>query len=194
MQVEQYKIMEDSELMQHLQKGNKPAFDELYKRYSKPMLGYFTRMLNYDKHKAQDALHDLFLKVIEKPHLFDTSKPFRSWLYAIAYNNCKNHYKHNEIVKEAHTEMKYTEDVLDERFLLTAAAKMDGNDFKQALLAALETLPADKKSTFIMRYQEDRPINEIAEIMDCSEGTVKSRIHYTLKLLSEKLKLYNPKT
>lgn len=188
-----YTLMEDRELMQHLQKGDKASFEELYKRYSKPMLGYFIRMLNYDKPKAQDALHDLFLKVIEKPHLFDASKPFRSWLYVIAYNNCKNHYKHNEIVKEAHAEMKHTEDVLDERFLVKAAAGIDGQDFKKALLAILETLPADKKSTFILRYQEDKPINEIAEIMDCSEGTVKSRIHYTLKLLSEKLNIYNPK-
>src|SRR3984957_12835960 len=95
-----YTNMADTELMFHLQRGETLAFDELYKRYSKPLLGYFVRMLNYDKPKAQDALHDLFMKVIEKPHLFDTSKPFRTWIYTIAYNNCKNQYKHTEIVRE----------------------------------------------------------------------------------------------
>jgi|SRR6185437_2164647 len=185
-------MMEDRELMLYLQKGEASAFDELYTRYHKPMLGYFIRMFNYDKPKAQDALHDLFLKVIEKPHLYDASKPFSSWLYAIAHNQCKNQYKHNEVVKKAHAELKHTEDVLDERFLTSAAAKMDVKDFKQALLEALRELPADKKATFILRYQEDKPIAEIAGIMECSEGTVKSRIHYTLKILSDKLKIYNP--
>lgn len=184
--------MEDRELMLYLQQGEVKAFDELYKRYSKLMLGYFVRMLNYDKPKAQDALHDLFLKVIEKPYLFDTSKSFRTWLYSIAYNNCKNHYKHNDVVKEAHIELKHTEEILDERFLLNAAASIDAKDFKQALLDALMNLPDDKKATFILRYQEDKPISEIADIMNCSEGTVKSRIHYTIKILSEKLKIFNP--
>jgi RNA polymerase sigma-70 factor (ECF subfamily) len=185
--------MEDRLLMHHLQQGDAAAFDELYKRYSKPLLGYFIRMLNYDKPKAQDALHDLFLKVIEKPELFDTAKPFKSWIYTIAYNTCKNDYKHNDIVKEAQAELKHTEDVLDERFLLKAAARIDAKDFKLALVGVLETLPPEKKATFILRYQEDKPIAEIAEIMDCSEGTVKSRIHYTLNILSEKLTIYNPK-
>jgi len=184
--------MDDRELMHNLQQGNADAFDELYKRYSKPLLGYFTRMLNYDRQKAQDSLHDLFLKVIEKPQLFDTSKPFRSWIYTIAHNTCKNHYKHNEIVKEAQIEIKHTENMLDEKFLATAAAKMDAKDFKQALHQVLDSLSPDKKTTFILRYQEDKPIAEIAEIMDCSEGTVKSRIHYTIKILSEKLQIFNP--
>jgi RNA polymerase sigma-70 factor (ECF subfamily) len=185
--------MEDRELMHCLKQGNAEAFDELYKRYSKPLLGYFIRMLNYDKPKAQDALHDLFLKVIEKPELFDTTKAFKSWIYTIAYNNCKNYYKHNEVVKEAHAEIKNTETVLDEKFLMTAVAKMDAKDFKKALMEVLNTLSADKKTTFILRYQEDKPLAEIAEIMDCSEGTVKSRIHYTVKILSEKLQIFNPK-
>jgi RNA polymerase sigma-70 factor (ECF subfamily) len=187
-----YSTMADQELMFHLQRGETSAFDELYKRYSKPLLGYFVRMLNYDKPKAQDALHDLFMKVIEKPNLFDTSKPFRTWIYTIAYNNCKNHYKHSEIVKEAHQELKHTEDLLDERFFISAAAKMDAKEFKKALLDVLATLSHDKKTTFILRYQEDKPIAEIAEIMDCSEGTVKSRIHYTIKILAEKLQIFNP--
>lgn len=187
-----FSIMEDRELMVYVQKGEASAFDEIYKRYSKPMFGYFVRMLNYDKQKAEDALHDLFLKVIEKPHLFDTTKPFRTWLYSIAYNNCKNQYKHNEIVREAHQEIKHTGDNLDEHFVTRAAANMDAKDFKRALTDALAELPHDKKATFVLRYQEDRSIAEIAELMDCSEGTVKSRIHYTIKILSEKLRIYNP--
>jgi len=171
--------MTDQELMLHLQQGEASAFDELYLRYSKRLLGYFIRMLNFDKEKAQDSLHDVFLKIIERPELFDRTRSFKSWIYTIAYNTCKNHYKH-------------TEDILDEKFFISMAAKMDAMDFKRALNTELALLPVDKKTTFVLRYQEDRSINEIAEIMECSEGTVKSRIHYTLKILSEKLNIYNP--
>jgi RNA polymerase sigma-70 factor (ECF subfamily) len=184
--------MADQELMLHLKQGEALAFDELYLRYSKRLLGYFIRMLNFDKEMAQDSLHDVFFKIIEKPELFDRSRSFKTWIYTIAYNTCKNHYKHAGIVKEAHEELKATEDVLDERFFINTAAKIDSGDFKKALNDALTLLPADKKTTFILRYQEDNSISEIAEIMECSEGTVKSRIHYTLKILSDKLKIYNP--
>ncbi len=184
--------MTDQELMLHLQQGDASAFDELYQRYSKRLLGYFIRMLNFDKEKAQDSLHDVFLKIIERPELFDRTRSFKSWVYTIAYNNCKNYYKHIIVVQEAKNELKHTEDILDERFFISMAAKMDAMDFKKALNTELALLPVDKKTTFILRYQEDHSINEIAEIMQCSEGTVKSRIHYTLKILSEKLKIYNP--
>jgi RNA polymerase sigma-70 factor (ECF subfamily) len=187
-----YSIMTDQELMLHLQHGEASAFDELYVRYSKRLLGYFIRMLNFDKDKAQDSLHDLFLKIIEKPELFDRTRSFKSWVFTIAYNTCKNHYKHDEVVKVAKDELKHTEDVLDEQFIVKMAAKMDAMDFKQALNAELALLPVDKKTTFVLRYQEDHSINEIAEIMECSEGTVKSRIYYTLKILSAKLEIYNP--
>jgi RNA polymerase sigma-70 factor (ECF subfamily) len=187
-----YSLMTDQDLMLYLKQGEALAFDELYLRYSKRLLGYFIRMLNFDKEKAQDSLHDVFLKVIEKPELFDRTKSFKTWVYTIAYNTCKNHYKHAGIVKQAYDELKSTEDVLDEKFFVTAAARMDALEFKKALNDVLSVIPEDKRTTFILRYQEDNSIAEIADIMECSEGTVKSRIHYTLKILSEKLKIYNP--
>jgi len=187
-----YSILTDGELMHFIQQGEVSAFDELYLRYSRPLLRYFTRMLNYDKEKAEDAFHDLFLKIVEKPEQFDKSKSFKTWIYSSAYNASKNYYKHIEIVKDALEEMKQTEDILDEKFLLTAAAKMDADSFKKSLANVVDALPLEKKTTFILRYQEDRSIVEIAEIMECTEGTVKSRIHYTLKTLSEKLTIYNP--
>jgi len=187
-----YSLMTDQDLMLYLKQGEALAFDELYLRYSKRLLGYFIRMLNFDKEKAQDSLHDVFLKVIEKPELFDRTKSFKTWIYAIAYNTCKNHYKHAGVVKQAHDELKSTEDVLDEKFFITTVARMDALEFKKALNDVLSVMSEDKRTTFILRYQEDNSIAEIADIMECSEGTVKSRIHYTIKTLSEKLKIYNP--
>ena len=58
-----FSVLSDEELMLHLCNGEVLAFDEIYYRYSKRLLGYFIRMLNFDKGLAEDALQDLFLKI-----------------------------------------------------------------------------------------------------------------------------------
>jgi RNA polymerase sigma-70 factor (ECF subfamily) len=187
-----YSGCSDEELMLLLTRGEALAFDLLYARYSKRLLGYFIRMLNYDREKAQDALQDLFLKLVEQPDAFDASRRFRPWVYALAFNTCKNQYKYNTRVKEAKEELRYTGNDLDEGAFLKAAEKMDSVQFRNALDEVLNDLPMEKKTVFVLRYQEDHSILEIADITGCSEGTVKSRLHYTLKILEERLKIYNP--
>ena len=64
-----------------LGKGDKRAFDEVYKRYSQPLFGYFMKLLARDNEKCEDMVHDLFAKIIRKPEYFDTSRSFRTWVY-----------------------------------------------------------------------------------------------------------------
>ena len=89
-------------------------------------------------------------------------------------------------------EIRYTERDLDESLFLNAAERMDSSLFRSALEEVLNDLPLEKKTVFVLRYQEDHTMLEISEIMNCSEGTVKSRLHYTLKILEERLNIYNP--
>jgi RNA polymerase sigma-70 factor (ECF subfamily) len=187
-----YAVCTDEELMLHLTRGEALAFDVLYGRYSRKLLGYFVRMLNYDRERAEDALQDLFLKVVEHPESFDPARTFRPWIYALAYNTCKNYYKHNTLKKEAHQELMISGQDPDEEPFLKAARKLDSASFRKALEALLEELPIEKKEVFVLRYQENHSLLEIASITGCSEGTVKSRIHYTLRTLEEKLNVFNP--
>ena len=77
--------------MLYVLQGKEKAFTELYTRYAKPMLYFFYQRLYQDEPKAQDFLQDLFLKIIEKPQLFDRDKKFKTWLYTVATNMCKNY-------------------------------------------------------------------------------------------------------
>lgn len=70
----------DEELMGLLAGGEQTAFDELYQRYATPLLNFFYRMLNHDRERAEDLLHDLFLVVIEQPERFDSTRRFSTWL------------------------------------------------------------------------------------------------------------------
>jgi RNA polymerase sigma-70 factor, ECF subfamily len=184
-----YKNHTDEALMQLMAEGKKAALDELYKRYSKKMHFFFYRMFNRDSDKAEDFLHDLFLKLIEKPHLFNKEMRFSSWLYSISGNMCRNEYRRlsirNEIKTEAELDHFHYEDEL-------ASASIDNIEFQAAVVRALDEMEPEYKMTFLLRFQEYLPVSEISLIMQCPEGTVKSRIFYTIKKLSAKLMIYNP--
>ena len=190
LQGRKYKAFTDEELMQMIAKGDGMAFEELYDRYSKPMVNYFCRMLWKDREKAQDFMQDLFTKIVNRPDQYDSSRNFKTWLYSIANNMCKNEYRKQEVrkntVKMTHENiMVYDESPEKSRL-------MDAEVFNEMLDKELEELEEVQRSTFLMRFKMELSIKEIAEIHQCSEGTVKSRIFYTLKKLSEKLKMFDP--
>ena len=80
--------------------GNQAAFGELYDRYSRVMINYFYRMLWKDREKAEDFMHDLFTKIINKPKLYDPNRSFKTWIYSVANNMCKNEYRKQEVRKK----------------------------------------------------------------------------------------------
>ncbi len=187
-----FSVLSDEELMLHLCNGEVLAFDELYYRYSKRLLGYFIRMLNFDKGLAEDALQDLFLKIAESPEKFDGSRSFKTWIFSVASNSCKNFFRHQKVVMDSKEELEYLEGNSSENEFLKTASKIDAAEFRKLLEEALNELAPEKKEAFILKYQEDKSIADIAFIQNCAIGSVKSRLHYTLKTLEEKLKIFNP--
>lgn len=187
---DRFSIYSDEELMCFLCKGEVYAFDELYARYSQRLMVYFVRMLNFDKDLAKDALQDLFLKIAESPEKFDTARSFKTWIFSVASNSCKNFYRHRQIVTKSHEEI--LQNSVGEQSFLNTALKLDGQEFRKMLEEVLDELPPEKKEAFILKYQEEKTISEIAQIQNCPEGSVKSRLHYTLKILEERLYMFNP--
>ncbi|MBA2613860.1 MAG: sigma-70 family RNA polymerase sigma factor [Bacteroidetes bacterium] len=185
-----FSLLSDEELMFYLSNGEELAFDELYLRYSKRLLGYFIRMLNFDKNLAEDALQDLFLKIAEAPERFDKNRSFKTWIFSVASNSCKNYYRHKKVVSESAKEIKYMNEQINDTTFLKTASKMDAVMFRKMLEDVLNDLPVEKKEAFILKYQEEKTISEIALIQNCPEGSVKSRLHYTMKILEEKLKIF----
>jgi len=183
-----YSNKPDEEIMSLLTKGGQQAFDELYKRYSKPIFHFFYRMLNNDRKKAEDMLHDLFLKIIEKPKSFDDTRTFSSWFYTLAGNMVRNEYRSIQI-RNDYDQQNQNQPVEGVEHHLE---NMDRQIFDQKLQAELDRLNPDSKTMFNLRYVEEMSVKQIAEIMDCPEGTVKSRLFYTTRLLAKKLSIYKP--
>jgi RNA polymerase sigma-70 factor (ECF subfamily) len=187
--INKYKHFTDAELMSHIGNNNTKAFEELYNRYGKKIHYYFFKMCGNDKEKANDFTQDIFLKLIEKNNSYNKQLKFSTWFYSLATNMCRNEYRHTEVKLKHDEEYKYTTETI---YLSNFDSNYDIKKFKIYLDIELNELEIKHKTTFILRYQEELSIKEIAEIMDCSEGTVKSRIFYTLQKLSQKLKTFNP--
>ena len=177
----------DEKLMARIQRGDAAAFDELYTRYSKRMLYYFHRMLGRDEEKAQDFLQDLFFKIVEDPTRFKRGHAFASWLYTVAHNMCKNEYRklsvRQIVVNDPDIDLHCG--WFDGAYAIEKAC--DERAFMRALMDELDQLSVDQRTTFLLRHQECRSIREISEILQCPEGTVKSRLHHVTQRLAEKL-------
>ncbi len=160
------------------------ALVELHARYSKKLLGYFIKMLNKDVDLAQDFVQELFLKIMEKKHLFDPEKKFYSWVFTIASNMCKTAYRHHGKLVELNTETSRL-GTLDEN-------TFEKKQFLSALQKSIDELEHYHKTVFVLRYLEHFSLNEIAEITESSLGTVKSRLFYATRKITERLKHYDP--
>ena len=184
----EYGKLGDERLMELVVRGDERAFAALYDRYHRRLLSYFHRMLWSDKEKAQDFLQDLFTKLATRPQSYDPGRPFRTWLFSVANNMCKNAYRHEAVLKEAAMHLRNGVD----RVEATYGVGVDRERFRDRLDEELDKLDPDHKATFVMRFHEDLAIKEIAAAFACSEGTVKSRLFYTLKKLAERMKEFDP--
>ena len=162
--------------------GCEASFGELYDRHSQRMHRYFYRLLGQNTHRADDFTQELFMKLVEKTALFDPERRFSTWLYTVAGNMVKNEYRR----LSRQVAPLPVEDFFGENF----SEDFDAQIFEQQLHQALGELDETQRQCFVLRYQEELSIREIAEILDCPEGTVKSRIFYTLKKLGNKLRAF----
>ncbi|MGY8925983.1 MAG: RNA polymerase sigma factor [Flavobacteriales bacterium] len=186
----QYNTLTDESLMVSISQGDKKAFDELYTRYSGPLLGFFINKLWKDREKSEDFVHDIFAKIIKKPESFDPSRKFKTWLYSVANNMCKNEYKKQEVRKD-------TTSGLDNHYSLkddssNVLSEVQDSQFRDEFEVSLHALDIKHKEVFELRHVNGLSIKEIAEVLVISDGTVKSRLFYATKYLSESLKEFNP--
>ena len=185
-----YHDLADEELVERIGQEDSEAFDELYRRYSRRLLYYLYRMLGGQEEKAQDFLQELFLKVLEKNTPFAASQRFSTWIFSVAHNMCCNEYRRLE-VRGSTTGAELGLKVQKEQDGYHHAERsLDQKVFKQSLLCELARLDEDKRSTFLLRYQENCSIREISAILGCPIGTVKSRLFYTSRLLAARLRAF----
>jgi RNA polymerase sigma-70 factor (ECF subfamily) len=176
-----YGHIKDEDLMIAIQQGETAAFDELYNRYQKRLLYYFYRMLGNSNEKAGDFLQDIFIKIIERPDQFDSSRKFCTWLFSVAHNMCKNEYRRLSVRKNVALDMEMDcHRAFDNQ-------EEENRQRAEAIFNEINDLGETEKTAFLLYYREDFSVRDIGLVLNLPEGTVKSKLFYTRKKISEKL-------
>jgi RNA polymerase sigma-70 factor (ECF subfamily) len=183
-----YSHYNDEDLMRFFIKGDKKAFEQIYARYESFVVNFFYRRLWNDSEKAEDFAHDLFTKIIDKPDSFDPSRTFKTWLFSVANNMCKNEYKKQEVRKPTGYDLPEGMDSKDENPLQDV--EIDKTNFNEALKKELDKLNDKHREVFMLRHFEGLSLNEIGEALEINTGTVKSRLHLATKTLADKLEVF----
>ena len=175
----------DEQLMTRAAAGSDRAFEELYRRYARRLKGFFFLQLGGDEELAADATHDVFLRAYEARSRYQEGRRVDTWLFTIAYNICRNHYRSNAYEAELLATLD-AEPVTDQQI----EVQLDQAALDEALAQVLAELPAPLHQIFSLHYQEELTIPQIAEIVGVPEGTIKSRLHKTMNIIRKKLKKY----
>ena len=176
--------MGDEDLVVCLREGDTQAFDILYERHSARLLGYLRQMVR-DADHAQDLLQDVFLRLIERGDTIDARRPFSRWLYAVAHNLCCSALRHTRVRQD--TEAAVSMELRHQASQTQARPPdkaLDEERFRSALDEAVACLDPQRRSVFLLRYEQGWPVADIGAAVGCPAGTVKSRLFYATRALA----------
>lgn len=149
------------------------TFRTLYLEHGPRAQGFFLRMTGFDRELARDLTQDLFMRLWASRESYDSGRPFRTWMFSIAYNMLKNEYRRRLTV------MEYMENA-DKEEPVTDTDHLEQEQRDWILRCAIGRLPEPQKVVFLLRYEEELPLSEIARVCNIPEGTVKSRLFTAL--------------
>jgi RNA polymerase sigma-70 factor (ECF subfamily) len=169
----------DQKLVVRVQKGDKTAFDLLVRKYQHKVAKLVSRYVR-DRREVEDVTQEAFIKAYRAIGGFRGESAFYTWLYRIAVNTAKN-YLESQSRRPPGSDMEIEGAELIEsgeglRDQATPERQMLTNEIATTVHRVLEHLPPDLRTAITLREIEGMSYEEIAEVMDCPIGTVRSRI------------------
>lgn len=168
--------------------GDSVAFEELVKRYHTKIYRLAYRILD-NPDDADDATQEAFVEAYKSLKSFEGRSKFYTWLYKVAKNTCHQHVRKAE--SRQRTLSSFAEDFkynYNESNVETPERIVLKNERNHLIQEAVSKLPAKQREVVVLFYMHNLKYREIAEILNCSEGTVASRLHTALRNLKPKLK------
>jgi RNA polymerase sigma-70 factor (ECF subfamily) len=181
----------DQQLVARVQKGDSRAFDLLVLKYQHKIFSLIGRYV-HDADEVQDVAQEAFIKAYRALPKFRGDSQFYTWLYRIAVNTAKNH-----LVSRSRRPPGSDVEVEDAEYYEGGAALRDietpesalfGAELKEVVETAIRDLPDDLRSAVTLREFDGLSYEDIAEIMDCPVGTVRSRIFRAREAIDLKVK------
>ena len=182
----------DQQLVERVQRGDKKAYDLLVLKYQHKIVGLVSRYLR-DQDEVLDVTQEAFIKAYRALPRFRGDSAFYTWLYRIAVNTAKNY-----LVARSRRPPAYDVDAADADYF-EGGDKLRDIDSPENILyrdeleavvdQAIRDLPEDLRTAVTLREFEGLSYEEIAEVMDCPVGTVRSRIFRAREAIEEKIKV-----
>ena len=169
----------DQQLVERAQQGDTRAFDLLVKKYQHKIIGLISRYV-HDHAEVQDVAQEAFIKAYRALGKFRAESAFYTWMYRIAINTAKNY-----LVSKGRRPPGSDLDIVDAEIVdhsgrladaETPEAAMARDQLQSAIFEAIEALPDDLRTAITLRELDGLSYEDIAAIMQCPVGTVRSRI------------------
>lgn len=185
---------EENQLILNAQNGDIRAFEELVYKYDSKVLSLAFRYVG-DEDDAKDLYQEVFIRAFKGIKNFQFKSEFSTWLFRITTNVCftfkSRDKRKNNISLSANDEDENYQD--NEPADLTSSPEVLTSEVEigQIINNAIETLSPKQKMTFILKHYDGYKIREIAEMMECNEGTVKKYLFDATRNLRKKLSFIN---
>jgi len=157
--------------------GEPGAFAELVRELERPLLYYATKLLG-DEDRAFDVLQEVWLSAFRTVSQLEDPRALRAWLYRIAHGVVVDRIRRD--VSHQRVEAAHAEAVPE----LEPEPRFDAAD-ATAIHRALDELDGKHREVLVLHFLEDLSVGDIAHVLDCPEGTVKSRLHHAKRALKE---------
>jgi RNA polymerase sigma-70 factor (ECF subfamily) len=181
--------VKDEQLLAQIAAGDTGAFDQLFAKYHQPIYNFVKKQIP-SRESVEDVVQEVFLRVFKSAKNFDVEKKFSSWLYKIALNEVKRHWKRamarqsyslNTPMGEEQGDAERQDYLEDER---AAPAEITETElFSRDLQGLIDRLPEKQKIVVLLKVYQELTFEEIAEICECPLSTVLSRMRYAVSKL-----------
>ncbi|MBN2183493.1 MAG: sigma-70 family RNA polymerase sigma factor [Sedimentisphaerales bacterium] len=182
----------DKSLIEAHCKGDPTAFGEIVRRYGDGVLGYLVRMTG-NREQAEDLFQETFKRVHEKSHTLRGNE-FKSWLFKIATNAALDGLRKKIRVNSREKKLNFA-DCDDAKNAEVVAVDNSRNPSAEAEKAehieqvrrAVESLPDRQRATLVLAYYQQLSYRQVASVLGCSIGTVKTQMYRALRALAQNL-------
>jgi RNA polymerase sigma-70 factor, ECF subfamily len=174
--------IEDERLALRCRLGEPAAFEELVETMERPLL-YFARSIVRNDEAAIDVLQAVWLTAFRGLRRLDDPAALRPWLYRVTRGHAVDHVRRDVARASAERALADETAVIE---VTEAEPRFDAED-AAALHRALATLDVRHREVLVLHFLEDMPVDQVAAVVGCPRGTVKSRIYHAKRALKEAL-------
>jgi RNA polymerase sigma-70 factor (ECF subfamily) len=167
--------MSDEDLMSQVRDGAGEMLGALFERYHVPLFNFYLK-LSGDRAVSEDLVQEVFLRILKYRQSYMPETPFRAWIYQIARNARHDHFRKRKPETSWEPEMSPVVAPVD-----TAQQSQEAVLLHSALMQIAE----DKREVLVLSRFQDLKYEEIAQLLGCEVGTVKTRVHRALQELRQ---------